>query len=353
MVETLLRAEPLGLPVPAVWLYALKVFGFVLHMIFMNLWLAGMPTALLLGNSKQLVSQRLLKAMPFFVAFGINAGIVPLLFLQTLYPQFFYPATVLQAWFWFLIIPLLIIAYYAVYLAAFNRFRIAAAALASILFIWIGLTFSSAMSLTAAPEQWPAIFSATAEAGSVHGRFLYLKAEALLRFLIMVGLSFGTLAAYLALDGEVFTANAAYKNEARRLVAPLYLLGFVIFAGAALVYAPAVKESLPQWLWFFAGGCMPVGALLAIIHWRRPGKQIACSLILVQFIALLANALARQSVQSRSLERWARVDAMPVRGDWDSLVLFFVVLLIVLFSLGWLARVVLRADHGEGSAKNV
>jgi hypothetical protein len=76
-------------------------------------------------------------------------------------------------------------------------------------------------------------------------------------------------------------------------------------------------------------------------------------LILVQFIALLANALARQSVQSRSLERWARVDAMPVRGDWDSLVLFFVVLLIVLFSLGWLARVVLRADHGEGSAKNV
>ena len=178
MVDQLLRADPLGLPVPPSWLFGLKVFGFILHMIFMNLWLAGMPTALLLRNSQASVADRLFKAMPFFMAFGINAGIVPLLFLQVLYPQFFYPATILQAWFWFLIIPLLIVAYYAVYFAAFGRYRVLAATVASLLLAWIGVTFSAAMTLTAAPQSWPAIFMANAAAGSVHGFALYLNEEA-------------------------------------------------------------------------------------------------------------------------------------------------------------------------------
>jgi hypothetical protein len=343
MIESLLRTEPLGLPVEATWLFALKVFGFVLHMVFMNLWLAGTPTALVLAGSHPQIAQRLFKAMPFFMAFGINAGIVPLLFLQTLYPQFFYPATILQAWFWFMVIPLLIIAYYAVYLAAFRRFRTIAAALASILLAWIGLTFSSVMTLTATPEQWPQIFFATADAGGVHGGFLYLRAESLHRFFMMVGLSFGTLAAYLALDAQWFAADAAYKNSAKRLVAPLYFIGFLFFAGASSVYAPAVRGSLPPWLWFVSGGCMPVGVLFAILYWRRPARTTAALLVSCQFLSLLANALARQMVQSRSLEKWTNLDAMPVRGDWDSFTLFIVVLAAVLFFLGWLARVALRA----------
>jgi hypothetical protein len=338
-----LRAEPLGLPVPAAWLNGLKVGGFALHMVFMNLWLAGMPTAVLLGSAHPAVAGRLLKAMPFFLAFGINAGIVPLLFLQTLYPQFFYPATILQAWFWFIIIPLLIIAYYAAYLAAFDRFRTVMAAVASILLAWIGLTFSSALTLTATPEQWPQIFSATADAGGVHGGFLYLRAESLHRFFMMVGLSFGTLAAYLALNAKWFAADAAYKNSAKRLVAPLYFIGFLFFAGASSVYAPAVRGSLPPWLWFVAGGCMPVGVLFAILYWRRPGRTTAALLISCQFLSLLANALARQMVQSRSLEKWAKLDAMQVRGDWGSFALFIAVLAVVLYFLGWLARAAIRA----------
>src|SRR3970282_164891 len=107
-------------------------FGFLLHMVFMNLWLAGLPAALCLIRLRPLAANRLFKTMPFFMAFGINAGIVPLLFLQTLYPQFFYPATILQAWFWFVVIPLLLVAYYAVYLAAFGRFRLIAAIVAAL-----------------------------------------------------------------------------------------------------------------------------------------------------------------------------------------------------------------------------
>jgi len=44
--------EPLGLPVPLWILVGFKAFGFFVHLIFMNLWVAGLPTALCLLKSK-------------------------------------------------------------------------------------------------------------------------------------------------------------------------------------------------------------------------------------------------------------------------------------------------------------
>ncbi|MGH7808847.1 MAG: hypothetical protein ACREP5_01095, partial [Candidatus Binatia bacterium] len=93
MMELIPAPDALGLPVPLWILLALKVFGFFLHLIFMNLWLAGLPTALYLLRSKPPVAERLFHALPFFMAYGINAGIVPLQILQTIYPQFYYTAT--------------------------------------------------------------------------------------------------------------------------------------------------------------------------------------------------------------------------------------------------------------------
>jgi hypothetical protein len=343
MIELTPTTEPLGLPIAAPWLLGLKVFGFVLHMVFMNLWVAGLPVALCLNRRRKIVANRLFKAMPFFVAFGINAGIVPLLFLQTLYPHFFYPATILQAWFWFIIIPLLIVAYYGVYFAAFGRYRAVAATVASLLLMWIGLTFSAAMSLTAAPQEWSAIFAGTSDAASVHGLFLHLRAEVVLRFLLMVGISFGTLAAFLALDAEYLTLQPDYQAEARQLVAWLYCLGLCIYAGAALLYGPSVRDQLPFLLWFLAGTIMPVGGVLSLIYRKRPARKWAAALVLAQLLVIMVNAIARQDVQTRSLEAWSKLDSVPVRGEWGSFLLFVVVLIAVLLVLAWLARVAFRA----------
>jgi hypothetical protein len=352
MIQSLVTVEPLGLPVPPAWLFGFKIFGFLLHMVFMNLWLAGLPAALCLLRLRPLAANRLFKAMPFFMAFGINAGIVPLLFLQTLYPQFFYPATILQAWFWFVVIPLLIVAYYAVYLAAFDRYRVAAAALASLLLAWIGLTFSSAMTLAASPAEWLAIFSATAEAGSIDGLFFYLSAESISRFLIMVGLSLGTLAAFFALDAEFFTVNERYRSEARPLVAPLYCLGFGVFGAVGMFYGVSVRDQLPLPLWALAAASVPAGAVTSLVYWKRPAKLTAGSVVGAHFLALLVNTLARQSVQSRSVEKFATLEALPVRGDWDSFLLFMVVLAIVLIVLAWLARLAYRASRNGASMRN-
>ena len=108
------------LPAPFWFVELFKVLGFVLHMVPMNLWFAGLAVALVLhgwGSAEgKRFATRLSLQMPVIVAMGINFGIVPLLFLQLAYHDVFYPATILMAWFWLGIIALLIPAYYGVYI---------------------------------------------------------------------------------------------------------------------------------------------------------------------------------------------------------------------------------------------
>ena len=112
------------MPAPHWFIQFFKVLGFTLHAVPMNLWYAGLLLALCLhlgGNQYgRAFAARLLEQMPVIVAVGVNLGIVPLLFIQVAYFKFFYPATILMAWFWLAIIVLLIPAYYGVYVYAWG-----------------------------------------------------------------------------------------------------------------------------------------------------------------------------------------------------------------------------------------
>ncbi|MCX7689784.1 hypothetical protein [Thermoflexus sp.] len=332
--------DPLGMPIPVGYLFVLKVFGFFLHAVFMNLWLAGLPVAVILARSHPRVSDRLIAAMPFAMAFGINAGIVPLLFLQTLYPQFFYPATILQAWFWFLIIPLLLIAYTAVYAAAFGRWRILSSLVAVILLTWIGFQFSAAMALTARPDRWPALFQNAAPAGGVHGWTLALDPEALLRLGLMAGMAFGTVGAFLALLAELSRDDSRLQEQARPLVPILFTIGLGIFGLAGSLYAPTVADRLPQILQLLAGASMPIAWAAAWLYRAQPRPATAIVLTILQGGVLLSNAIARQVVQAAELGQWVDLGKIPVRGEWGSVFLFLVALLIGIATLAWIFKTV-------------
>ena len=104
--------------------------------------------------------------MPIIVAFGVNFGIVPLLFVQLAYYKVFYPATILMAWFWLAIIVLLIPAYYGVYAYAWGLRNGAEehgragesppAGARRSFFICIGFLFANGLSLMDHVERWPA-----------------------------------------------------------------------------------------------------------------------------------------------------------------------------------------------------
>lgn len=359
--------DPLGLPAPAWLLFGLKVFGFWLHLVFMNLWFAGLVVALLLARRHGPLGQAgrsLLRGMPVFVAMGVNAGIVPLLFLQVLYPQFFYTSTVLQAWAWFAIVPLMVVAYYGVYVCVLGmkagrpgRWVTGAGWLAAALFLLIGLAFTAEMRLLTAPDDWLYLTQPNV-AGAVIGTHLAVGGISLMRYVIMLGLALATTGAYIALDTEAFrrpgasttTPDAApvaagpVRGGIPRLVLGLVAAGMVVFGIGALLYLPTVDAYLAgspfRWL---AGAGPGLAAVAAVLYLARPGKPTALFLLALQALSLLLNAITRQIVQAREIAPAFDLGAVPVNTQLSPIVLFLAALVVGLGALAWLLRTYAKA----------
>jgi hypothetical protein len=88
---------------------------------------------------------------------------------------------------------------------------------------------------------------------------------------------------------------------------------------------------------------LPAAALLAVVYWRWAGKGAAAALIAAQLFVIVSNALARQAVQTRAVQKWIDLERIPVRGEWGSVFLFVVALVIALGVLVWIAWIALRS----------
>ena len=201
-----------GLPAPYWFIQLFKVLGFILHSVPMHLWLAGLPLALVLlligGGSGKTFARRLLKQMPVVMAFGINLGIVPLLFIQVAYYKVFYPATILMAWHWIGILVLVLPAYYLLYITSsfvesgFKWRPALSGAGASLLLIGAGLIFASAWSLMASPESWPELWRAKSLAAAATGLGTNWNPVVLLRFISICGLAILTVTFWVLFDAH-------------------------------------------------------------------------------------------------------------------------------------------------------
>ncbi|KEQ27694.1 hypothetical protein [Paenibacillus tyrfis] len=120
----------LGLAIPGdlPFFEVLMVVGFILHIIFVNILVAGSVSAVyneLKGIvRKDAVLDRLAQHMATHVSIvksiAVVLGIAPLLIISTIYTQFFYPSTILIGKMWLLLIPLLTVAFLALYVYKFT-----------------------------------------------------------------------------------------------------------------------------------------------------------------------------------------------------------------------------------------
>lgn len=164
---TIPHADPIPLPAPAALLWFLLMLTFILHVLPMNLVLGGS----ILGGITEAIGRRgdrphhralarwLWKAMPVAIAFTITMGVAPLLFLQVLYGRLFFTSSILMAWPWLAIVPLLILAYSGAYLRAFRADRLGAGGTSlgwviALLFLVIGFLFSNNMTLMLRPSSF-------------------------------------------------------------------------------------------------------------------------------------------------------------------------------------------------------
>lgn len=123
----------------------------VLHVVPMNYVLAGSSYLALLGvweaarggvsDAHQRIAAGLRDWMPFALSVAITAGVAPLLFLQVLYKQPFYTANLLLLHRWMAILPVLIVAFYLLYLQKSKRFQARPAVVRMLVSVGIFLCF--------------------------------------------------------------------------------------------------------------------------------------------------------------------------------------------------------------------
>ena len=167
MDPTSLIPPPEAIPVNWVWLQIFLVLTTFLHLLAMNIMLGSgfiaLAGPLACGDYNIPMSKSLARTVPYSLAFTINFGVAPLLFLQTLYGQFFYTSTVLMAVFWLAIPFLVIISYYLLYIYNFQFDNIGhQSVLLGIpiaAFLTIAFIFVNNITLMQTPESWVGYFS--------------------------------------------------------------------------------------------------------------------------------------------------------------------------------------------------
>jgi hypothetical protein len=363
-------SSPLGYPAPYWFLLFFKVLGFILHMLPMHIWLAGMVAAMFMrrygGAHARRLGGRLISQMPVLIAAGVNLGIVPLLFTQVAYYRAFYPATILMGWFWFSVIFLLGVAYYGVYLNVlglrgtagwFKPYTGFAGWLSAILFIFIGFIFANALSLMANVGAWQGLWEHTNVAGAPLGIALNTADPTFFpRWLMHFGLAFTTLAAYMVFDAAVF---AGKESPEYRAAVPLIALktgsaGLVLYAAFGAAYFMGALPKATQaymlggwhgWLVVLTAASVGLPWLLLMLQLRGPRLPLAIGALVLQVVALALNAVSRQIVQNVELKPYMDVASELVHTQWDTLILFLVLFVAGLGVLFWMVAKVVQANR--------
>jgi len=354
------QIDPLPLPAPPWLLWGLLMLTFFLHVLPMNFVLGSSFIHLVSrfrmdDDNHRRLANWLGKTTPTVVAAAITFGVAPLLFVQTLYGRLLFSGSILMAWFWFAVVPLLILAYYGTYLIAFKQEVLGKASafvsvLVTLIFLCIGFIYSNNMSMMLRPDTF--LESYRAEARGLHlnladptliPRFLHM----LLGAVAVAGLVVCLLgAANLAKDRE--HARWAIRYGALWFVVPtalnflagLWWLGMLPrdvmlrFAGKSVIATSSLT----------LGALFGLGALIMMtlsINAKEPEKLVkgsAWSLVLT----LVAMIFSRDQVRQGMLELAGFQLPTWIEPQWGVIGIFAVLLVAALATTIWMAVIVLR-----------
>ncbi len=375
-----------GLPAPLWFIQFFKIVGFTLHVLMMNLWFVGLPAALAMfivgGTSGRAWSRRFFQQLPTIVAFGINFGIVPLLFLQTAYYKAFYTGTVLMAWPWLLVLLWVMISYYSVYIAAFaakgepkplkSQLIVFFGSLASLFFIIAGLTMSTGITFMASPQSWDAVWESTQVGGATRGTALPIHNYVVVyRILTMLGIAFVTTGVWAFFDGawlggaagcctdkscavnkpsccwlRCFSTVMAIIGATVTTYAYGKYLGLVSDPIIAAINSPgnAIVTSISKYVF-----CIPAGLLILICLVPSGCRK---ALALLAFVAQLGAvgvwATVRQWIQHLEIVPVMDAANMPESVQWSPIIAFLILFVFGLLVCGWIvSRVVVGCKTAE------
>jgi len=355
--------DPLPLPAPAWLLSALLALTFSLHLLPMNLLLGGSILAVVarVRGRREPHAARLAhlisKALPIVFAATVTLGVAALLFLQTLYGRVFFPATVLLAVPWILIVPLVVVAYYGAYWEAARSQRPDAdsrgpgALMIAVPVLTVAFIQANVMSLLLRPQAFGAMFVGDAsglnlglEDPTLVPRFLHTVLGALAVTGVtgaIAGLAmrrkdveFGS---WLIRHGSLLAAWSTVAN----LVPGLWWLA--VLPGDIVRRFMGRDAAATVWL------AVGVVAGLAVIgHLIRVGRaNVSRSLIAggagSLLVCLVSMVAVRDIVRQASLAPPVLQPASWVVPQWGAIAAFGALLVGAIVTVVWMVRAFVRA----------
>lgn len=338
---------PHALPIPVEWgwFYLFQMLTFILHILVMNIMLGSSIIALVHHLRGKAESEPLTRSislkLPFTIAFAVNFGVAPLLFIQVLYGQFIYTSSVLIAVFWLSVVGLVIIAYASAYIYDFSyvslgSLRTVFIAVTAICLLATAFIYTNNMTLMLSPTRWAAYFD------NPWGTLLNLSDPTVLpRYLHFVASSIAVAGLALALFYRIKVKSDPGAQRWVRHGMNWYAYTTMVQMALGLWFLAALPEHVSDLL---LGGALPhtlifaTGATIGIFSISSAlSYQVGTSAVL-SLTTIILMLFLRDLVRDAYLAPYFQVSDRVVTGEYLPLVLFILTLVAGLCVVAWMLR---------------
>lgn len=346
------------LPVSYGWFQFLSYLTFYFHFLSVGVMLTTAVAAAsgyIRGKKNpewMALGRRMSQVLPFTIAFAINLGVAPLLFVQVLYGNFFYTAAILMGIPWLLLVLFLIITYYWAYWMAFKgkddvNLRARFSVYISVLLGLAAFMLVNVNTLMMTPGRWesyynhPGGFHLNLSEGSLYTRFvldLFLSAAVGGMFLAL----FYRVKDKLVESKKGFVIGKAFFAYFSYLSVPAFM--FFLLSLSDLQGDVFMGKNL-EWTSF----CIFFGLGLFISAFFAFKKKIVFASVL--FLSnLILFVFIRDHIRQIYLFHFTvKFPRLGQHTQYDIMTLFFAILAIGLVLVGWLLLKVSRERGKEAS----
>jgi len=343
--------SPDAIPVHWFWLHLLLTLTTFLHFVAMNIMLGtgfiAFTTPFWRDKDVMPLNSHIAKTLPYSIAFTINLGVAPLLFLQVLYGQFFYTSSILMAVYWLSIVGMLIVSYYAAYVyrliddrGGLGRLFVGASLL---LLLGVSFLFSNNVSIMQMPEVWANYFSDRT------GWLINLGDPALIpRYLhfIASAVAIGGLA--IALYFEIRKRRgAADGDEWIKLGCNWFTGATIINFGFGFWFLGALPEVAydPSTLAgkiFFIMIIGSVATIVPSVAAAQTGRIIPATAWALATVLLMT--LARDILKLAYLKPYFKLSDLPYVPQYSSFIVFLLAFVGGIYLVGWMLKTVWNSN---------
>jgi hypothetical protein len=342
---------PDTLQVPWGWFQGLLLLTLFLHILVMNMMLGTAVIALVnlfrSGGDATPLARDISRKLPFAIAFTVNFGIAPLLFVQVLYGNFFYASSVLMANFWIMAIALLIIGYYLAYILdyrfdSFHSGRVLLIGCTVAALLAIAFLMTNNFTLLERPETWVRYFDRPTGMllnlgdPTLFPRYFHYVAAAI----AIGGLSLALLGDWRLRRGDQSAAAAVHSGCNWFAYATIVNFGIGFWFFGTL---PRQVHDLTTISGILIGVLLLIGIILGILAVIFSLQARVRPILYTALSAVLIMILMRELVRVAYLRPYFSLADLQVAPQYSPMLAFLVIFAAGLVLVGWMLKLAWRA----------